>query len=230
MTESKASLTQGALIIGGFVVLALAVAGLVEAKLPPSGSHGASSHTEFLKVHVDTLPIVTVDMMTQKPADGIQERTLKAFYALRAYPGAPPMIPHKVDKDGVIADDCNSCHKDGGYAPEFNAYSPISPHPENENCRQCHLPAVTTELFVHTSWIVPEEPKRGRSMLPGSPPPIPHTLQLRKNCQACHVGPAAVREIRVSHPERENCQQCHVPSYTDIPFTTSFPLGSASDK
>ena len=43
----------------------------------------------------------------------------------------------------------------------------------------------------------------------GSPPPIPHALQMRENCLACHAGPGAVLEIRSTHPERWNCRQCH---------------------
>jgi cytochrome c-type protein NapB len=42
------------------------------------------------------------------------------------------------------------------------------------------------------------------------PPPIPHDLQFRENCLACHGGPAAVAAIRTSHPERVNCRQCHL--------------------
>jgi hypothetical protein len=42
------------------------------------------------------------------------------------------------------------------------------------------------------------------------PPPIPHALQSRGNCLTCHAGPAAVAEIRTSHPERADCRQCHI--------------------
>jgi cytochrome c-type protein NapB len=45
--------------------------------------------------------------------------------------------------------------------------------------------------------------------LPGGPPPIPHGLQMRENCLACHAGPAAVAEIRTPHPTLVNCRQCH---------------------
>ena len=38
---------------------------------------------------------------------------------------------------------------------------------------------------------------------------MPHSLQNRENCLACHAGPAAPIEIKVSHPERSNCRQCH---------------------
>ena len=49
-------------------------------------------------------------------------------------------------------------------------------------------------------------------------PSIPHPLEGRENCLACHTGPAAREEIRTSHPERERCQQCHVPSTTSDTF------------
>jgi cytochrome c-type protein NapB len=45
--------------------------------------------------------------------------------------------------------------------------------------------------------------------MPGSPPPIPHALQMRENCRACHAGPGAVAELRTTHPERVTCRQCH---------------------
>ena len=51
----------------------------------------------------------------------------------------------------------------------------------------------------------------GIGMAPASPPTIPHTLQLRENCLACHGGAASRVEIRTSHPERPRCRQCHVP-------------------
>jgi cytochrome c-type protein NapB len=54
-------------------------------------------------------------------------------------------------------------------------------------------------------------PRLGRAALPGAPPPVPHDLQMRGNCIACHVGPGTVVAIRVEHPSRGNCRQCHVP-------------------
>ena len=65
---------------------------------------------------------------------------------------------------------------------------------------------------------MPELPKRGRQAIPGGPLLIPHSLQMRENCLACHAGPQAVVEIKTSHPERQNCQQCHVPDRDIPPF------------
>jgi hypothetical protein len=58
----------------------------------------------------------------------------------------------------------------------------------------------------------------------GLPPSIPHDLQLRGNCLACHMGPAAVAEIRTTHPERSDCRQCHVTLAADeAPFERPTP-------
>jgi cytochrome c-type protein NapB len=137
-------------------------------------------------------------------------RNLSGFYALRQYPGSPPRIPHEVDLTFSGNDtDCLSCHAKGGFSPTFGKYAPVTPHPENTLCYQCHAQVQTEELFVETDWVSIEPPRLGRSALGGSPPPVPHSLQLRENCIACHTGPAAVVEIRVSHASRGDCRQCH---------------------
>jgi cytochrome c-type protein NapB len=146
-------------------------------------------------------------------------RTLNTFYERRQYPGSPPIVPHKVAKSfaGDTAK-CISCHGRGGYDAEQDAYVPVTPHPENENCFQCHVPKTTEELFVEIDWQSVSPPKLGRSQLGGSPPSIPHSLQMREDCIACHTGPGAVAEIRVEHGSRGNCRQCHVPSVTTETF------------
>ena len=156
--------------------------------------------------------------------DGI--RNLNSFYELRQYPGSPPRVPHAVPvffRDDNS--DCIACHERGGYDSGQDAYAPVTPHPENENCYQCHVPQRTENLFVKTNWLSIYPPKLGRSQLGGSPPPIPHSLQLREDCIACHSGPAAVAEIRVEHASRGNCRQCHVPM-----VRTELPLKFQRDK
>ncbi len=147
------------------------------------------------------------------------KRTLNTYYKLRQYPGSPPRIPHSV-KPSFSADptDCLSCHGRGGYVSELKAYAPVTPHPENELCYQCHLPVLTNKLFVETNWQSINPPLLGRSQLGGSPPAIPHSLQLREDCIACHSGPAAVAEIRVEHASRGNCRQCHLPMVVTTPM------------
>lgn len=139
-------------------------------------------------------------------------RTLNTYYELRQYPGSPPRIPHDVapsfSKDAVP---CLACHEKGGYVEAQEAYAPVTPHPEYENCQQCHVPQLTKVLFKESDWQSINPPPLGRSEMGGSPPPIPHSLQLRDDCIACHTGNAAVAEIRVEHGSRGNCRQCHVP-------------------
>jgi cytochrome c-type protein NapB len=159
-------------------------------------------------------------------------RTLATFRALRAYPGAPPRIPHGLTPDETRNGGCKTCHERGGYSQRFGAYVPVTPHPEmgmclqchvgdaqlmsnplpatdpNARCRQCHAPGVKRWRDSSLDWSPlpwPDLPART-----GAPPPIPHSLQLRGNCLACHSAPSAVAEIRTPHPERSNCRQCHV--------------------
>lgn len=140
-------------------------------------------------------------------------RNLAGYYGLRQYPGSPPWIPHPVDQTmSGKATDCLACHGKGGYSQEFGKFTPVTPHPENTLCFQCHAERVTEKTFVATNWQSIDPPRLGRSFLPGSPPSVPHGLQLRENCIACHNGPAAVVEIRVDHGPRGHCRQCHVPA------------------
>lgn len=143
-------------------------------------------------------------------------RTLSEYYSRRQYPGSPPVIPHKVEEPDLAQVECLACHARGGWTEELKRHTPITPHPEREACRQCHVSATDTKLFVETDWASVAPPRLGRAALPGAPPPIPHELQMRGNCIACHVGPGTVAAIRVEHPSRGNCRQCHVPQ-TDVP-------------
>ncbi len=81
------------------------------------------------------------------------DRNLAGFYDLRQYPGSPPRIPHKVDVAfSGNETDCLSCHAKGGYSAEFGKFVPVTPHPENVLCYQCHAQVATQDLFVATNW------------------------------------------------------------------------------
>lgn len=138
-------------------------------------------------------------------------RTLEQYYSRRQYWGAPPFIPHKLMDPTADQPTCLACHQKGGWTEELERHTPLTPHPEKSECRQCHVLQSETPLFVETLWATMPPPKLGQSHLPGSPPPIVHSIQMRENCIACHVGPAAVEGIRVNHASRGNCRQCHVP-------------------
>ena len=144
-------------------------------------------------------------------------RTLSEYYSRRQYPGSPPFIPHKVEEPDLAKVECLTCHGRGGWSEELKKNTPLTPHPEQEACRQCHVTISEAKLFVETNWMSVAPPRLGRAALPGAPLPIPHDIQMRGNCIACHVGPGTVVTIRVEHPSRGNCRQCHVPQ-------TSAPL------
>jgi len=123
--------------------------------------------------------------------------------------GAPPVVPHQVEEAEGGGKACLSCHRDGGWAPRFGAYAPVVPHPELTSCRQCHVPRAAADTFRATTWETVTSPAIDRAAMPGSPPPIPHGLQMRENCRACHAGPGAVDVLRTTHPQRVSCRQCH---------------------
>lgn len=149
------------------------------------------------------------------------KRTLDVFDSRRAFPGAPPVIPHELFEDKSMGGSaCLGCHRNGGYVPVFKAHTPITPHPQFENCRQCHVPqSKEAAPFVASNFQKIQAPAIDGQSLPGGPPPIPHSLTMRENCLACHAGPGAVSEIRTPHPERANCRQCHVSSEDTAVFS-----------
>jgi nitrate reductase (cytochrome), electron transfer subunit len=176
------------------------------------------------------------------------------FRALRAYPGAPPRVPHGLTAAEFSDASCQTCHARGGYVARFTAYAPVTPHPEYRGgclqchavddgivgvalpdgrpesvCLQCHVPDRPAPRFVESGWRAGEWPRTGQRALPGGPPMIPHDLQMRGNCTACHVGAGAVAEVRTTHPERTNCRQCHLPLETGdaAPFTRPLDRGGA---
>ncbi len=136
------------------------------------------------------------------------------YYKRRAYHGAPPRIPHALNtKKGIGSGDCLKCHEHGGYAAKFEAYAPVTPHPDFLNCRQCHVPILTEKSFTKgSSFVGRKHPTLQNRALVSSPPTIPHDLQNRTDCLSCHGGAGGMSSIRVSHPYRANCVQCHTPN------------------
>ncbi|PKH51554.1 cytochrome C [Tenacibaculum sp. Bg11-29] len=161
---------------------------------------------------------------TNMPVDFEHQRTLETYYDNRAYHGAPPSIPHPVNEHQSLgANDCLKCHENGGFVEKYKAYTPVTPHPELVNCRQCHVTQKSKTLFKAGNFAKVHAPKVGNNnALITSPPVIPHQTQLRENCLACHAGPSAPKEIRVSHPERVNCRQCHVPNTKELTEIKAF--------
>jgi cytochrome c-type protein NapB len=257
------------LFLAGCTVMAIVAAVQALQRLPAP----RAAEPEAMAVAVPAPPVQPIpaeadvfrtrpDMLAIEP-DARRERrahprTLKTFRYLRAYPGAPPRIPHGLTQEEFRTGTCKTCHERGGYSSRFAAYVPVTPHPDlgpclqchvgdggitgissattnpNARCRQCHGPSgpprADTEAGLDwrtTAW--PVLPPAGSG---GSPPGIPHDLELRGNCLACHAGPAAVAEIRTSHPEWAACRQCHLAAAADTsafarPIPTAFVRGGA---
>ena len=201
------------LVFAGICVLVLPVIVLLGLSYGPEEIEAAVVETTQTKFDENGAAIFeSYNELSREYLEGTSsQRTLEEYYSLRQYPGSPPWIPHKVDDENREQIACLTCHERGGWTQELKRHTPLTPHPENTYCRQCHVKIVTESHFVAIDWKSVLPPRLGRSHLPGSPPPIPHDLQMRGNCIACHVGPGAVVTIRVDHPSRGNCRQCHVP-------------------
>jgi cytochrome c-type protein NapB len=146
-------------------------------------------------------PVLAVARSTGERANG------------RAYDGAPPAIPH----DAAVGT-CVTCHDNDGAVIDGVGIAPAAPHGDEaavgamRRCRQCHVPRQVQTLLVASRFAgLPQGAWKGRRASPGAPPAIPHTLQLREQCAACHAGNASRVEVRTTHPERIRCRQCHVP-------------------
>jgi cytochrome c-type protein NapB len=135
--------------------------------------------------------------------------------ARRSYDGAPPTIPHELF--GIA---CVECHTRrsvtvAGYDP-----SPIMPHTEGgafTNCKQCHVPAKTRNVFQPSRFEpLLQDLRPGNRAHPGAPPTIPHRVFMRENCLVCHAGTGSREEIRTTHPERTRCRQCHAESVLTV--------------
>jgi cytochrome c-type protein NapB len=138
--------------------------------------------------------------------------------SLRAYDGAPPVIPHGIDT--LSSASCLSCHsQDGNLVIGGKRPAEIS-HPWVTNCTSCHVPAdglrqitepITDRLNVENAFVGKRSAGAGPRAYGTAPPTTPHPVWMRQNCMACH-GPGREQAIRTSHPERQNCLQCHAPN------------------
>lgn len=223
--------SRSSLVILGMCALLLLSGLLVFAAALREGNEPASVSPEGIPSPARPLPEAwdMFDLDRLRAFLGMSEvvggRSLEAYYGRRAYPGAPPYIPHPVaDMREIGGKTCLVCHRDGGYVAKFEAFAPPTPHPELLSCLQCHVPQQTEALFVASTYEAPPPPPLEQRALSSSPPLIPHDLHMRTHCLSCHAGPAAPQPIRVSHPERIYCRQCHLPaqpeSITSLPDST----------
>ena len=127
---------------------------------------------------------------------------------LRAYDGAPPVIPHSVGDLG--RGDCPACHTPG--SPDTVTIGPPRSHPAWGDCTQCHVERRAQEHFRASTFEPLWWPSAGTRQSEIAPPTVPHHIQNRENCAMCHIGAQAPAVLRARHGMRPNCRQCHVPN------------------
>lgn len=200
------------------ILLLAAAVWLIGTSFYQDAQPAALEEIEFVNESAPSAPISDADLddlsnfVIQLNRGDVPEagRDLDTYYERRAYSGAPPIIPHPIDDETFGGNACLSCHVTGDYVPPMEAFAPIVPHPDLTSCTSCHVPSSTSTLFAESDWQVVDPPALGQAALFGSPPPIPHGLEMRQTCLSCHAGPAAPEELRFDHPERTSCEQCHV--------------------
>jgi len=147
--------------------------------------------------------------------------------------GGPPPIPHSLDG----RQDCVICHSTGvGGAPKFPADHTGR---TNEMCQLCHKPGAPSTSAGGTA--VPTKapvagttPSAQPTGAAGGPPKIPHPLQNRDNCLACHqTGVGGAPKVPANHAGRtvETCKVCHQSATTSEPpvvVPTPIPHTSAA--
>ncbi|WP_437629585.1 nitrate reductase cytochrome c-type subunit [Sorangium sp. So ce854] len=147
------------------------------------------------------------------PSEADREAALERRATRRAYDGAPPTIPHRIEQLG--APDCLSCHESGLRVANLTA--PRMSHRRYESCTQCHVvgddprPLAETPPAPENSFVGLASPRWGARAYDGAPPTIPHPTLMRSECASCH-GVHGAPGVRSTHLDRQSCTQCHAPS------------------
>lgn len=140
-------------------------------------------------------------------------RSLDERATLRAFEGAPPVIPHGIIDMNIQT--CRACHANGLRAGNLTAR--MVSHTYLPNCTQCHVEAAgplstTGEPFVPSTFVgLRASGYGGTRAWTGAPPVMPHTTFMRTNCVSCH-GEHGYDGWRPDHLSRTNCVQCHAPA------------------
>lgn len=147
-----------------------------------------------------------------EPSEEAKRQSLQTRASRRAYNGAPPVIPHSVQRTDDAA--CYACHGQGARIGDLVANQ--MSHEFLANCTQCHAPPPPEpfddqDISVDNSFVGVAAPIQGERAYSGAPPTIPHSTWMRENCTACH-GLDGWQGMESTHPWRTNCKQCHAPS------------------
>jgi len=149
-----------------------------------------------------------------RPTEAEWDESVARRGELRAFDGAPPLIPHDITQRGFPS--CTACHVDGLVLD--GRTSPAMSHESMANCTQCHVmserpvpgEALTGGPPLVNAFRGIDRSGRGERAWVGAPPTIPHTTHMRDRCESCHG--VLATGIRTSHACQQNCRQCHTPS------------------
>jgi nitrate reductase (cytochrome), electron transfer subunit len=198
--------------------------GLPAGEIPSAPKYREISGTSWLtnrdwKFTLADLPRAEVPNGTLEKQDpAALDAAIARRESLRAYDGAPPVVPHAIDS--LSSTSCAACHGEGENLVIGGRRPAEISHPWITNCTSCHVPAdglrnltapSAARLVVENTFDGKESPGHGSRAYPGAPPTTPHPVWMRQNCMACH-GPGREQAIRTSHPDRRNCLQCHAPN------------------
>jgi predicted CXXCH cytochrome family protein len=139
-------------------------------------------------------------------------------------PTAPP-IPHSLNNYG----DCLLCHTTGiAGAPQYPADHQGR---TSDTCQGCHK--LSSEAAGVTATPNPDQGATPQAQPPaqgGGPPNIPHDLQGRDDCLACHqAGLGGAPKVPADHAGRPStiCRSCHQPAQPsggEIPLVVPTPI------
>ncbi len=155
-----------------------------------------------------------------------RDETLQQRAALRAYDGAPPVMPHS--RNFIKTKSCLDCHAEGIHLGD-RVGPPLS-HPHLINCMQCHVERQNLELHpappIENAFRGAEAPAGSERPWTHAPPVMPHTTFMRTDCLSCHAS-EAYPGLAIDHPERGSCLQCHAPA-ASLDQTSPFFSGGAT--
>lgn len=156
-------------------------------------------------------------------------RSVEQRASLRAYEGAPPIIPHAIA--GLNVQTCRACHAQGLKAGDKIAR--MVSHTYLANCTQCHAetagPLLGNDPGPASTFVgLRSSGYGGTRAWAGAPPVMPHSSFMRTNCASCH-GEHGYDGWRPDHLSRTNCVQCHAPAAEFEQLSPTFGTADVPD-
>ena len=145
--------------------------------------------------------------------------------------GTPNPVPHPIGP----ATDCTICHGPEGVHPFPDGHESF----DLTMCVQCHLPTSAIDGAGGEPQTTPEAgamPEAGAPEVTaapdqpvGGPPAIPHSLDGRDNCLACHAT-GGLKPFPANHEGRtaDQCRMCHQPA-TAAEAATAGPVTATAE-